>query len=252
MSKNPKERKLAHGQTEESLDELRLAQIDGNVKKVDTNVSTNDYRIPEHEKHLVHAEVSIPQFNQTTGADESVKRVQTFTEREFKSTEETGGFSGMKVNILHDPRRNSGLQNIDPADALRAKVVSAGDGGLPLDESLDSKSDSDLKAIYNDLYKGDAIEGLDRPKLLIAIRERVAFLKEERVQATRESEAGRAAATGAPSNTTQIIEPAATAQASAGANVDPKKPTVPVDKNTAPAGAAGASNVGKGADDSKK
>lgn len=65
----------------------------------------NSHMINEHEKFLFHVNVKIPQFDQTTGEDQSESRTDKFNPAMFEACKKSGVFEGRIVTILHDPTK---------------------------------------------------------------------------------------------------------------------------------------------------
>jgi hypothetical protein len=170
---------LAHGQTEESLQDLRLAQIAGDVPRKKGN-KNKEYTFPAHDAHLVHAEISTPSFNQQTGADESAKQIQVFGAQEFDQMERQQAFAGLKVTILHNPK-DGDAEDVEPQDQLIPKVVSTPGAGIRTDMPLEKQNVEQLTRVHNDLFPGR--EAPKNKKELVAnIQERLDFQADEERQ----------------------------------------------------------------------
>jgi hypothetical protein len=96
----------AHGLTRGQMKELRhnqalgldtAAMIPGNAP------DAGSYELPDYEKNLVHVELEIPQYDQTTGVKKSRPSTQTFGVAEFEAMKQQNGFAGYTVKILHSP-----------------------------------------------------------------------------------------------------------------------------------------------------
>lgn len=67
------------------------------------NNDPEGYAAQEHERHLIHAEIELKQYNPATGEKQSQPRVQVFTEAEWKQVQDSGILEGYSVRILHKP-----------------------------------------------------------------------------------------------------------------------------------------------------
>ena len=62
-----------------------------------------DHQIPSFESHIYHLAIENRGFSSVTGEKLSVPRVQKFTVDNFNQNNESNGFVGKVVFILHDP-----------------------------------------------------------------------------------------------------------------------------------------------------
>lgn len=114
--KSKKDEPGAHGLSRNAAKELHRAQVQGAAP---TMIAANGkdaggYKIAEHEKHLFHVELEIPQYNVTSGAKLSTPSVQMYTPKEFEATKANGGFAGYATKILHNPTAtNATTENPD-------------------------------------------------------------------------------------------------------------------------------------------
>lgn len=131
MEKNSKIQ--SHNLTQDQMQELKYAQSMGTQEMVDAN-KNSEYKIPAVEQHLVHAVIEAEEYDSKTGKKLSVPLKQVFYKDEFKRIEETGGFSGYTVTVIHEPvsgaakkataksEASSGTEPVTLADQI--KVVS--------------------------------------------------------------------------------------------------------------------------------
>jgi hypothetical protein len=153
----------AHNLTPEEMEELRFKQRDGEVEKVKANIES-DYEIPAVETHMIHAELEIKNFDQSTGAKTSTPKVQTFYPKEFDDMKKTNGFKGYSVKVIHDPRVIV-EQSTDDNDG------GGNAGGLSKKEqaALEKQQAKELKALraeYKSYYKEEADEALTKEDLV--------------------------------------------------------------------------------------
>lgn len=77
---------------------------DGNVKDVEvTEVTAQNYIVPENEKHLFHVKIEQKAFNQNTGARLSKPRVQKFGAKMFRRCLNDLQRQGYSVEMLYNP-----------------------------------------------------------------------------------------------------------------------------------------------------
>jgi hypothetical protein len=99
-----KDKTLSHGLNAGQLDKLHDLQKRGyKIATMKGNIVPT-YEFEEHQKNLIHVEIIIPDFDQTTGENRSVKWVTTYHQVSFLQAEKVG-FGNKKVTILHDPRK---------------------------------------------------------------------------------------------------------------------------------------------------
>jgi hypothetical protein len=178
-------RKLAHGLTEQGLSDLKNSQQNDDVKMMKSTNKKNgsSLEIPAHETHLVHAEIHTPQFNATTGVDEGTKFVQKFYPDEFKRIEQTNGFAGKKVTVLHDPEGDA--NDVSPVDHMAPQIMSEPGAGTPLDPNAGGKAWSDmdvkdLQASRDHLFgTTDSAEIKSKEALVSDIEEKLSAMTDE-------------------------------------------------------------------------
>jgi hypothetical protein len=120
---------MGAGRTHSEMEELRIAQVSGDIEKIKPNRvdKINDehfkkafsrYRIPEHEVNNYHVAMEARLFNTQTGAKISHPKVQVFDPATFARLLKTNGFHGYTTFILHDPTiKNSDVDDLDDETA---------------------------------------------------------------------------------------------------------------------------------------
>ena len=69
-----------------------------------TDVTPENYIVPDNEKHLYHCIIEVRKFDSETGKRLSVPRVQKFGKKSFENTvQQSLRLQGYTVTILHDP-----------------------------------------------------------------------------------------------------------------------------------------------------
>lgn len=58
-----------------------------------------------NERHLIHAEMEVVSYNQSTGKKLSVPMIQKFNTKEWPQIEKTAPQQGYTIKILFDPRK---------------------------------------------------------------------------------------------------------------------------------------------------
>lgn len=144
----------------------QLKQLHGNFEKIPANKNSK-YQINDFESHLVHVVLEMKQFNQTTGEKESKPFVQKFHSAEFERMISQGGFTGYSVEIIHDPKSQSGAPS----------KSNEGDGGS--EKSLNKMNVAELRAKWLKLYGEEAAPELKKDDLIVGIEERIEFLNSE-------------------------------------------------------------------------
>ena len=78
---------------------------DGHVKDVPvTEVTPENYIVPENAKHVYHCIIEVKKFDAETGARLSRPRIQKFGKKAFESmVAESLRNQGYTITILHDP-----------------------------------------------------------------------------------------------------------------------------------------------------
>lgn len=101
-----------------------------------TQVTKENYIVPENEKNLFHCSIEVRQFDKNTGARISVPRIQKFGVKTFLGcVYETLKRQGYTIDILHDPRAYLA--------ELKAKKEEA---GMQLKQALeDDKAEAEKK-----------------------------------------------------------------------------------------------------------
>lgn len=69
-----------------------------------TDVTPENYIVPDNERHLYHCIIEVRKFDSETGKRLSVPRVQKFGKKSFENTvQQSLKLQGYTVTILHDP-----------------------------------------------------------------------------------------------------------------------------------------------------
>lgn len=156
------------------MEDLKIAQNEGTVKAVNTNKPTNDYKIPENERHLLHAQLETPSFSPVTGERTSKPFVQSFYPEEFDKMEAEKHFAGMQVEILHDPRSDKKAT----ADKVEAMATS-GFVDMSLEKPLDQMNKAELQKKYASMYQEEPDASMTVAQLRDAITEKIEFIRGE-------------------------------------------------------------------------
>jgi len=142
------------------------------------------YKILKHEAHLVHAKISIPQFDPNTGEDQSQTQVQKFYPQEFAKMQKEQAFAGKKVEILHDGGDASDLDIEDQtgSEFLTPQIVSQPGAGLDLTKDYSQLTAAELKKVWGEFYPDANTNPAPATKkeLLGGIQDRIAFLQDEK------------------------------------------------------------------------
>jgi len=184
------------------MEELRLQQISGEALPMakGNGQDAKGYKIPAHERHLVHARIWVPSFNPQTGEDQAARTVQTYDPKDFERMKNEQAFAGMKVEILHDGG-DAEVEGVDPEDALTPQVVSQPGAGLDLTRDYSKESAASLKEVYKQFFPTEQNVPTKKEDLLEASTSRVGFLKDEAQRQELESiEQNRLAAAGVDGN----------------------------------------------------
>lgn len=97
----------SYGMSHAQLEEVRRSQVRGNQKMVPAIGADEDYEVPAVEfLHIYHIASETPIYDQNTGdRKDRGKTIIKLNEPAFKLLENSGGFRGQKIEILHDPTR---------------------------------------------------------------------------------------------------------------------------------------------------
>ena len=97
----------SYGLTNSQLEAVRRAQVRGLVEMVPAIGADSEYEVPAAEFLFVyHVSTESPLYDQKSGERlDRGKTIKKFNEAAFKLVEDSGGFRGQKVEILHDPTR---------------------------------------------------------------------------------------------------------------------------------------------------
>ena len=81
-----------------------IVKFEGNLKDVPvTQVTPENYIVPEKEKHVYHTIIEVKKFNAETGERLSKPRVQKFGAKSFRSILNGLKRQGYTVTVLYDP-----------------------------------------------------------------------------------------------------------------------------------------------------
>lgn len=119
MKEGHGDRKRAHGLTFQQNKDLRVKQVQREVKMIPANNAQNfqdehfekeyqGYEIPEHDAIHYHVAIEARTFDPTSGEKLSRSRVQIYPVKTFEAMvrqKPYSGFHGFKTHILHDPTR---------------------------------------------------------------------------------------------------------------------------------------------------
>lgn len=84
---------------------MRVKREDGQVQDVAvTEVTAQNYIVPEGEEHLYHCIIEVRKFDSETGRRLSHPRVQKFGKKAFETSVQSGlTRQGYTVDVLYDP-----------------------------------------------------------------------------------------------------------------------------------------------------
>lgn len=207
------------------MQELHQNQQDNNIQDDASGSEDSSYKFPAYEKHLVHASIEMPQFDQFTGAKQSTPMVQKYTTQEFKNQMATNGFAGYKVEVLHDPSKTGKIQ--DGIVSQTAGGQSLGDRHHPdslsrlaagdttvtkeevaaeLTKSVNKAGKPELQERYTQLYGEKPEEAMTVADLKKAIKEKVEFLEQENADKAAAAEATKQGASGTGAGTPSQVD----------------------------------------------
>lgn len=174
LTKNdPSTKMQAHGLTVGQMKELQKKQETGDIDMIKANIDPA-YKIPEHEKHLLHYTTDEDLWDKGTKLSKPVLR-STYVE-DFVRMSETevvkrddgtskfpeNAFRGLLVKIVHNPRRNSNASE----STMAVAKPKANSSKKPLKEL----SEKELRAEYKRVIGEDASQE-DSPVQMIAVIE---------------------------------------------------------------------------------
>lgn len=166
----------AHGITHGAMKQLQEDQIAEIAPDTISGNVDSKYELPAIEKHLIHAEIEAPEFDQRSGAKLSTPRIQKYSAKEFDDHEKNNGFAGLKVTILHNPAKSDTQK--PAANTKKVETKPAVDAGKPIEKM----TLPELKDHYANLYKEQAPDGIQKKGLIDLINEKIDFLAEENEQ----------------------------------------------------------------------
>lgn len=163
------------------MEEVQLAQTSGDPDLIDKATgkgklaSGEAYVFPAIEKHLVHVELELEEYDRQTGKKTSTPRVQKFYPDEFVRLEQEGQFAFHRVEILHEPSKalpkglKASLEDNETKE-LQPLVKSQPGAGTPLTDILDAKTEAELRGAHKNLYPTVDNKGLSKEELVSDIR----------------------------------------------------------------------------------
>lgn len=150
-----KDQKGAHGLSRKEAADLHYKQINGlETDKVKANgADAAGYKVDKSEAHLVHVELEIPNFDQSTGAKLSNGFVQKYGVKEFEAAKANGGFTGYATKVLHSPSDTTqqlgvaveGTRVVDSNYAVMQDAYEALTGERPDDAYTPAQLDAALR-----------------------------------------------------------------------------------------------------------
>ena len=148
---------------------MRVKQgTEGKTKDVAiTDVTPENYIVPDNEKHLYHAVIEIRKFDSETGKRLSIPRIQKFGKKAFENgVADNLKKQGYSVTMLHDP--NEWLKEKAEADAITKAERAKADAKAKAeaDEKAKAEEKAALKAeILAELKAAGVIPAADdKPK----------------------------------------------------------------------------------------
>lgn len=181
----------SHNLSAEQMQDLKDQQnAETALPTVNGKGEVKGHKILAHEKHLVHAKITVPQFNPNTGEDESQSHIQKFDVKEFERMKREQAFAGRKVVILHDGGEPD-VEGAEATDSLKPQIVSQPGAGLDLTKDYSKATASELKEAYKQFFPGDEAPPTTKAELLEAIQSRVAFLDAEQREKYQQIEENR-------------------------------------------------------------
>lgn len=123
---------------------------DGNVKDVEvTEVTAQNYIVPENEKHLFHVKIEQKAFNPTSGKRLSKPRVQKFGVKMFKRCLDDIQRQGYTVEMLYNPTEY--LANLEKEKISVQKSIAKAERKKEIDEAVNAalkKQEETLTALF--------------------------------------------------------------------------------------------------------
>lgn len=117
-----------------------LVRFNDGIKDVPvTEVTKENYIVPQGEESLFHCVIEIKKFDSETGKRLSVPRVQKFGVKAFKNVQKNLVLQGYSIDILHDP--TDFIANQAKAMATRVRVSAApASKGVELQKMIDEQA----------------------------------------------------------------------------------------------------------------
>ena len=137
------------------------AGTEGKTKDVNvTDVTPENYIVPDNEKHLYHAVIEIRKFDSETGKRLSIPRIQKFGKKAFENgVADNLKKQGYSVTMLHDP--NEWLKEKAEADAItKAERAKAAEEKAKADAKAKAEADEKAKAEEKAALKAEILAEL--------------------------------------------------------------------------------------------
>lgn len=184
-----KKRPQSHGMSHEQINELQQDQLSGDVSVSEANKDSS-VKIPDHERHLVHARIETKTFDAATGEKLSTPFIQTFYPNEFAQMETDSAFIGKSVEIIHEPESLKKLEQttkstLDDPDSSKtkkeavkketAKKEVAAKKGKKVETEvipLEKQPRANLLIEYKKLWNEDADPNISDEELIEAIKDK--------------------------------------------------------------------------------
>lgn len=123
---------------------------DGNVKDVEvTEVTAQNYIVPENEKHLFHVKIEQKAFSPTDGKRLSKPRVQKFGVKMFRRCLDDIQRQGYTVEMLYNPTEY--LANLEKEKISVQKSIAKAERKKEIDDAVNAalkKQEETLTAIF--------------------------------------------------------------------------------------------------------
>jgi hypothetical protein len=123
---------------------MQVKTEEGKIKDVElTEVSPENYIVPEKEQHLYHCVIEIKKFDPENGYRLSKPRVQKFGVKAFDNVSYNLKKQGYTVTILHNP---ADFLKAQAAENEKAKIEKAAAAKAAADEAISIAVENALKA----------------------------------------------------------------------------------------------------------
>ena len=132
---------------------MRVKVNDGKTKDVAiTDVTPENYIVPDNEKHLYHCVIEIKKFDSETGKRLSIPRIQKFGKKGYEnSIADNLKKQGYTITVLHDPNEymKAKAEADEKAKAEKAKAAeekAKADAKAKAEADAKAKAEADAKA----------------------------------------------------------------------------------------------------------